>query len=744
MPITIRDYLKYVDKDGNSVPVVGAQVDLYPVSRPFFFEEGNELFNNQLPFERFAISDVNGLFQIIGARSSEADPTDAVWQLRLPNGEVWQGTLPDNAPSPISLIELKGIGWNIVNYNALYGPVQAVVTGPQGPAGPTGATGATGPAGPTGPAGATGPAGPTGPQGPTGATGATGATGPAGADGTPRVLVNNASTLPARSKLRVDGTLLTLTDEGAGPDSVLLDAPGYLTASSILVPEFYGDTGDAHINHGPFWQATTNLGKMWWEGWIMPADNAGSRYWLSDGWGGSHCILAGFVQAGAGQLIIPSGNMWTGSASVGFVADDGVMPNEWCHVAFSWDGAFLRVHLNGVLVGRIAHSGTRQCSTVVAGGGTELLIGGPADHSTFIGRIAQVRGFEGDPTGSNFFPLGAPDLAFNVERVFSPRSYNGAGTWTPCSFLANYIGVPRQVLSDSSPNGYRGERHDGAIHGGSGGANRGFPNGVVSVYPQPTWVRDTTAPFTTATEPTPPTGYTGGNVPSPPVGAKIWDPFVGKAQSVPAYHGNNISLGQTASGSGLTVRTWTSGATGNSPASTVKWGVINGYAYFGGSNIGIAWIETGAADMEIQCSRRKGNAGQGLFGLAYKIDTSSNDNARNNYHAAYLYYSGSIPVVRCSKYISGSQGPVDGAGGFTDFTCGGAGGNVNFNTLRIVVVGTTHTYYIDNGSGGWIQIGQLTNQTTLQTKTGAGLHANSSSGSTGLTSDSRWHKFAVI
>lgn len=60
-----------------------------------------------------------------------------------------------------------------------------------------------------GPQGETGPQGPTGP---TGATGATGATGPAGADGTPRDIADEGSTLTRRSVLNFTGAGVSCAD----------------------------------------------------------------------------------------------------------------------------------------------------------------------------------------------------------------------------------------------------------------------------------------------------------------------------------------------------------------------------------------------------------------------------------------------------------------------------------------------------------------------------------------------------
>ena len=98
-------------------------------------------------------------------------------------------------------------------------------------------------------------------------------------------------------------------------------------APSTAVLKFYGDSPRGHVRHGNFWTPSTNLGLCFWEAWIKPDDNA-SKYLISDGYGGSHALLAGFTQSAPGAVCLPSGNMYTGAATVGFQSDEGVYPGK--------------------------------------------------------------------------------------------------------------------------------------------------------------------------------------------------------------------------------------------------------------------------------------------------------------------------------------------------------------------------------------------------------------------------------
>lgn len=112
----------------------------------------------------------------------------------------------------------------------------AIVRGPGGPRGPRGIDGAPGEAGPQGEpgtpgadgdTGATGLTGPEGPQGPPGEKGETGSQGPigvSGSDGTPRIIMNEGSTLATRTNLDFVGAAVDAATTSGTTNTVTISA----------------------------------------------------------------------------------------------------------------------------------------------------------------------------------------------------------------------------------------------------------------------------------------------------------------------------------------------------------------------------------------------------------------------------------------------------------------------------------------------------------------------------------------
>ena len=94
------------------------------------------------------------------------------------------------------------------------------------------------------------------------------------------------------------------------------------------------------------------------------------------------------------------GNVWIGTEVFYFNSDDGPSPGEWGHYAVGWDGKSIDMYYDGVPVGKQDFTGPRV-STGLYGGATLLLIGG-SNHQNFIGRMAQVRGYEENNPHENF------------------------------------------------------------------------------------------------------------------------------------------------------------------------------------------------------------------------------------------------------------------------------------------------------------------------------------------------------
>src|SRR5207253_7174163 len=118
----------------------------------------------------------------------------------------------------------------------------------------------------------------------------------------------------------------------------------------------------------------------------MPGTNSYARYMISDGFGGAHALLFGFIGDSTGKRYSLSGNVWNGSTAIQFGSDDGPAPGEWGHYAVGWDGNYIFTYFNGVPVGLIPFGGPRLPGGSDNGAG-RLFIGG-SDHNNFMGRIA--------------------------------------------------------------------------------------------------------------------------------------------------------------------------------------------------------------------------------------------------------------------------------------------------------------------------------------------------------------------
>jgi hypothetical protein len=287
----------------------------------------------------------------------------------------------------------------------------------------------------------------------------------------------------ARGPAQYDRAVV-VSDAGTsqGPTaSWVLDFDGHNYVSSA-------DPGSAaHVNHGYFWPpGADTLGPFTLQAWVMPRA-FGSRYYLSDGYGGAHSILAGFTDNGVSHFIFSMIGNHDGTQGTSVTGATAIAPGTWVHVITDWDGIFLRVRLNGVLDGKIAYSGLRGSAAISFGGG-EFFVGG-STHSNFNGRIAEIELWEG-------FDLWAGvDYSFLVERRFRSQSWDGS-TLRPASFLAVYT-TPMDVVPDLS-SGYNGGTHAGTLFGALNSEDRGCPYCGASTGPIPTWQIDYNAPTATA------------------------------------------------------------------------------------------------------------------------------------------------------------------------------------------------------------------------------------------------------
>jgi hypothetical protein len=339
------------------------------------------------------------------------------------------------------------------------------------------------------------------------------------------------------------------------------------------------------VDYGTFWLPDVDLGHFFWEFWAMPSEGAGSRYLVSDGYGGTHAILFGFY--GYLHNYLMGGNIFDGTSTTIFGSDEGPAPNEWGHYAVGWDGDTIIIYYNGVPVGKKLWKGPRRTYGPLGGAG-KIYVGG-STHQNFIGRIAQVRAYEGrNPLEDN----PGIDLQFSA---FTPQTiFNNADPfWQNSSLLSSFIRPSRPVVDQSGNNLV----------------------GVIRGAPLPRFVVDPTAPTANPLgSPVMPVE----NVLTPlsvPDGARIFDSF-SRRNATYAFDGSG-GLGSTEAGTaGPQVWQYSNPSDQRAP-----FGILSGRAVILSNNIHAAWVPTGidSANIEVSVDRRPGVWGTGIStGLVFR------------------------------------------------------------------------------------------------------------------------------
>ena len=455
------------------------------------------------------------------------------------------------------------------------------------------------------------------------------------------------------------------------------------------------------VAYGPFWSENVDLGHFFWEFWAMPGNDAGSRYLLSDGYGGAHALLFGFVHYGSAE---PGryrlfGNLFDGTNVVYFFSDQGPAAGEWGHFAVGWDGQNLMTYFDGVPVGKTAFIGPRR-TPGPGGGGGQLLIGG-SDHNNFDGRIAQVRGYEGtnpreDPTGAD---KDRPESSFAPQTVFAVDG----------NLLSYYFRSAPRVADLSM--GHDGRSHPGVLLGTLYSMLQLCPG-----CPVPNFVIDPTAPnFATGAASSP---VLVDNPAAPPGGARIFDSF-SRANPTYLFNGNG-GLGATESGT-AGPKNWRT----NQQSSKQPFGILNGRAVLLANDTYVTWIPTGSssANLDVRVDRHPGIVGAGLdTGLGFRVFDD------HNFFFAYTQAgndASSPRTLTVGYYLNGVR---------TNLVAG-VNLPLSWTTLRVVTKNSGEiTVYADS-----TPVYAITNS-TMANSSGAGLYNNSS----GLALLNRWDDFVVF
>lgn len=487
---------------------------------------------------------------------------------------------------------------------------------------------------------------------------------------------------------------------GGGPldDVGAVPTPGPYLSDLSYVLEF--DGSPQTVDYGIFWQPDIDLGRFFWEFWAMPGGNTSARYLLTDGYGGAHAILFGFSNSSEATRYSLYGNIYTGQTITTFDSDDGPAPGEWGHFAVGWDGSYIVTYFNGVPVGRTAFSGPRR-TPGPAGGGGWLLIGG-SDHSNLIGKIAQVRGFEGVNPLQEQVGNRRTTAAFAPETVFA---LNSRESGSRASFLTSFF-RPAPVVRDFA--------------GDLMGRLRGVGFGILDprqTYPLPRFVFDPYAPNAApVTPPVPPAVQV--DTPGPvPTGARVFDSFSRKSSTF-AFDGVG-GLGSTESGTSGPLA-WQFGFPRD------RFGILNGRAVILANTFeSIAWVPTGSVtgDMDVRVNRRAGVWGSGVdTGICFRVTDGSN---------YFFAYTGSGNDQSTSRTLTVGYFL---AGVRTNLVVGEPM-PAQWTTLRVMTTNAgSIKVYADQS------LVYMTSSNILSAAKGAGLYSNY----LGLGLANRWDNFTVL
>jgi hypothetical protein len=171
------------------------------------------------------------------------------------------------------------------------------------------------------------------------------------------VTVDNSRPAPVAAYGFDEGAGTTGTDaSGNGNTLTLGTGVTWATAGRNGGALSFAGTGDAVVNDSPSLRLTTG---MTVESWVRPTGGSGWRtVALKERAGGlSYALYAGSTGGG------PAGYVNTGGADVEDAATGALALNAWTHLAVTYDGAALGIHVNGALQKSVPVTGSLVSAT---------------------------------------------------------------------------------------------------------------------------------------------------------------------------------------------------------------------------------------------------------------------------------------------------------------------------------------------------------------------------------------------
>jgi hypothetical protein len=244
-------------------------------------------------------------------------------------------------------------------------------------------------------------------------------------------------------------------------------------------------------------------------------------------------------------------------------------------------------------VGMKACTGPRRTIGPSGGGGT-LYIGG-SDHQNLVGRIAQLRGYEGSDPLEDEIHHNPPLSAFTPQTIFDCND----PFWQNCTLLSSFI-HPTRPVADLSGNNHLGKL------GGT---------------PPPEYVIDPTAPTALGGNPLVPPIDTSPTPPPVPRGALVFDSF-SRRNATYAFDGAG-GMGSTEGGS-VGPEDW---QYDSQAGQKFPFGILNGRAVVLSDEAHAAWVSTGSStgNLEVSVNRwaRPWHTGVST-GLVFRLQDANN------------------------------------------------------------------------------------------------------------------------
>jgi chitodextrinase len=233
-----------------------------------------------------------------------------------------------------------------------------------------------------------------------------------------------------------EGAGTTASDRsGNGNNGTLVNATWTTAGEHGGALSFNGSSADVTVRNSPSLQLTSG---MTLEAWVDPSSI--SSAWRDVIYKGNDDYYLEATSVGGGN---PVGGGTFGSANGNVVGSAALPANTWSYLSLTYDGAVLRLYVNGALVSTLPQAGAIATST------TQLSIGGDSLYGQFFaGKIDDVRIYNTAITASQIqsdmaIPVGGTPPVPSPPTNLTANVVSGTEvdlTWGPSTDTAGVTG----------------------------------------------------------------------------------------------------------------------------------------------------------------------------------------------------------------------------------------------------------------------------------------------------------------